>query len=105
MFPMWKASGCRQATGNGSIAVVRRGTVEPTYSKEYSYSNSKGDYFPVSASLSIEMTTMEVRCVGIGCILRSSCVLYDNTIVSNEHRVIDQCDVDTRPGYVNTANN
>ena len=34
--------------------------VEPTYSKEYSYSNSKGDYFPVSASLSIEMTTMEV---------------------------------------------
>lgn len=48
---------------------------------------------------------MEVRCVGIGCILRSSCVLYDNTIVSNEYRVIDQCDVNTRPGYVNTANN
>ena len=34
--------------------------VEPTYSKEYSYSESKRNYFPVSASLSIEMCTMEV---------------------------------------------
>ena len=34
--------------------------VEPTYSKEYSYSESKRNYFPVRASLSIEMTTMEV---------------------------------------------
>ena len=35
-------------------------SVEPTFSKEYSLSTSKQKKFPVSANLSIEMSTMEV---------------------------------------------
>lgn len=44
------------ATFNGVI--IKK--VEPTFSKEYSYSVFKDDYFPASASLSIEISTMEV---------------------------------------------
>ena len=35
-------------------------SVEPTFSKEYSLSNYKNKYYPVGASLSISMSTMEV---------------------------------------------
>jgi hypothetical protein len=35
-------------------------SVEPTFSKEMAYSNSKRNYFPSSASLSVQISTMEM---------------------------------------------
>ena len=35
-------------------------SVDPTFSNEMSYSETKRNYFPSSASLSIEMSTMEM---------------------------------------------